>query len=364
MERREAVIGIGTALPPHAVTREDLEALLAPALGGGPEAERRVRALVRRSRVEVRHSCLPDFAAGASSSLRRRDGPGTAARMDLYRAHAPSLAIRACERALRASGADPREVTHLVVVSSTGHASPGLDAVLIDPLGLPRDVKRTVVGFMGCEGVFAALRIARSACAERPDARVLIACVELCSIHLRVDAEPSSLFAATLFGDGASAMVIAKADVVPEALLYLGADDRRSAEPSLDRAGWEIGDDGIRFSLPASPPKLPQAELRAFLAALGSTPDGAQLEALCVQPAESWLLDAVTDALGLTATTTASSREVMRRVGSVVSATLGFVLEREIERTEPGATGSILGHRPGAAMEGWLFERGSARPVG
>jgi predicted naringenin-chalcone synthase len=216
---------------------------------------------------------------------------------------------------------------------------------------------------MGCEGVFAALRIARSACAESPQARVLIACVELCTIHFHQDSERSSFVATALFGDGASALLVASAAAVPDALLYLGADARRAADPELDRAGWEIGDDGLRFLLPGSPPKLSRTELQSFLAALPDARGEQTPSSVCVQPAEAWMLDAVEHALDLPALAIASSRDVMREVGSVVSATLGFVLEREVARTEPGARGVILGHRPGFAMEGWRFERGNAQPA-
>src|SRR5262249_54934720 len=79
-------------------------------------------------------------------------GPTTGQRMQHYTELAPPLAVAASADALRRSGLDAAELTHLVTVSCTGFVAPGLDVALIRGLGLRPTIERTHVGYMGCHG--------------------------------------------------------------------------------------------------------------------------------------------------------------------------------------------------------------------
>src|SRR5207249_11937426 len=67
-------------------------------------------------------------------------GPTTGQRMRLYAEDAGPLALRASRRALEQARLRPAEVTHLVTVSCTGFAAPGVDLALIRGLGLAATV--------------------------------------------------------------------------------------------------------------------------------------------------------------------------------------------------------------------------------
>src|SRR5439155_17385182 len=120
---------------------------------------------------------------------------------------APKLALEASGRALAAADVRPEEITHLVTVSCTGFAAPGVDFELIRGLGLPATTERAHVGFMGCHGALNGLRVARGFAAE-PGAAVLLCAVELCSIHYHYGWDPKRVVANALFADGAGAAVI------------------------------------------------------------------------------------------------------------------------------------------------------------
>jgi predicted naringenin-chalcone synthase len=111
-------------------------------------------------------------------------------------------------RALDASETDADEITHVVAVSCTGFFAPGLDIELVKRLGLPASTERTFVGFMGCYAAFNALRVAHSFCQSQPDARVLVVCTELCTLHFQIDDTLESVIVNSLFSDGAAATVL------------------------------------------------------------------------------------------------------------------------------------------------------------
>ena len=89
----------------------------------------------------------------------------------------------------------PDEIDQLVTVSCTGFSAPGVDIGLVESLGLKRDVSRTHVGFMGCHGALNGLRVAAALSHASPASKVLLCCVELCSIHHQYAADPQQVVA-------------------------------------------------------------------------------------------------------------------------------------------------------------------------
>ena len=102
--------------------------------------------------------------------------------MRVYAEEAAPLAVRAARAAVAEFGFAAGSFTHLVTVSCTGFAAPGIDLALVRGLGLRPTVERTHVGFMGCHGALNGLRVAGAFAGADPAARVLLCAVELCSI--------------------------------------------------------------------------------------------------------------------------------------------------------------------------------------
>src|SRR5690606_28944100 len=142
--------------------------------------------------------------------------------MRRYAAEASALALAAGRAALDRAVMDGQSVSHIITVSCTGFAAPGLDAALIRELELPATCARTHVGFMGGHGAFTARRVAAACYACDPSARVLLCAAELCSLHSRHSLGADAVVANALSGDGAAAAVLAH-DASPQ--------DRPSARP-------------------------------------------------------------------------------------------------------------------------------------
>jgi predicted naringenin-chalcone synthase len=355
-----AILGLGSALAAYSSRQMDLLSALSPAPEVGSARERLARRLFRNARIEERRFCIPDFRAGAAPTLYRASRTGARRRMEVYRREAPPLAASACERALKSARVAADEITHLVVVTCTGIFVPGPDVELVGRLGLRTDVERTLVTFMGCSGAFHGLRVARRAALE-PDARVLLVCVELCSLHQREEAAVGSLVAQSIFADGAAAVVLGAPDGSCAPILELG-QARTHLQPGTRGAlTWELHDDGFAIHLAPELPAIVGRNVAGFVAPLLEGVEPANTLAWLVHPGGAAILRAVERALGLEHDDLASAWSVLRRLGNTSSAAILYVLEEALLDLPPGREGVMLGFGPGLTFEALRFRRGAGR---
>ena len=357
------IVALGTALPSFGYAQADVKALMRRWIGGERRTERTLDRVYAGSGIDRRWSVLPDFAdeaANGSSSeidVRSRAGgengvlnatraglfvadgrfcrPTTGARNARYGACAPPLLERAARRALAAAPASLRErVTHVVTVSCTGFQAPGVDDHLVRALALPATTERYHLGFMGCYAAFPALRMARAFCLADPTAVVLVASVELCTLHLDPSREVDSILATSVFADGAAAALVtaAAAPDAPEDTLQL---ELLASATTLTQGGkqdmaWTIGDHGFEMVLTSYVPRVLEAEAEVALAPLLRA--GAvgldEIDAWAVHPGGRAILDKLQTGLHLPPTALAASREVLASAGNMSSASVLFVLQR------------------------------------
>ena len=276
--------------------------------------------------------------------------PGTGERMRVYAQAAPALALTAIEDL--AAQVELGRITHLVVASCTGFVAPGIDQIVAARLGLPADVERLLVGFMGCYAAVAALRSARHIVRSEPHARVLVVTVELCTLHMQADTAPEPLLAQLQFGDGAAAALVTAdpAGLAIERPFALALPD------SAELIRWDITDRGFVMHLGGAVPGRIGSALNdpAVVAGLlnGEAPEA--IDGWAVHAGGRSILDAVEGALGLGADALSVSRGVLADVGNVSSATLMFVLQRMLAgpRVDKGVA---LAFGPGLAAEGFGF---------
>jgi len=365
-----AILGIGTALPRTPVTREEsvrlatrisarhtTDADVLPALYEHTTIRTRHlafdRAVVDDILGSTRHTDSPFLPAKDSDHL----GPSTAQRMEHYAREAPLLALEAAGRALEQSRVRPTELTHLVTVSCTGMAAPGVDYQLVRGLGLPTTVERTNIGFMGCHGALNGLRVARGLAAAQPDARILLVCVELCSIHYHYQWDPKRVVASSLFADGAASLVGILADHRATDVWKATATGCCLFGDSDSAMTWKIGDHGFEMTLSSQVPKLIAQNLRPWLETWLANQDleVKGVASWAVHPGGPRILSAVEEALGLDAAATADSRAVLADYGNMSSPTILFILER-MRRRQAARPCVAIGFGPGLTAEAILFQ--------
>jgi predicted naringenin-chalcone synthase len=350
---RVALIGIGTATPAHTLAQADASAL-ALSFSRDPDDAKIIRALYRRAGVQSRGSVIAEDQGRIDTYNPDREVPTTAQRMRLYEQHACNLAFRACEQALQRAQADARTITHLVTVSCTGFSAPGIDLGLIDQLGLDPAIRRTHVGYMGCHGAINALAIARAFAGSDPNARVLICCVELCTLHFDHAPDAQGHVANALFADGAGAAVVTATESAGTRITDTGSI---VIPNSGDMMSWNIGDSGFRMHLSPSVPttlaKHIPPWLDDWLSRTGHTV--AAISSWAVHPGGPRVLSSLSDALGLGSAALTVSRKVLAEHGNMSSATLLFILQNLLDDQCPmPLLAAAFG--PGLAGEVMLLE--------
>lgn len=344
---------IATAAPDNEVHDVFLR-FAASRLADDPKRLAAFRRMAERGGIEARYSCItpaadPDGdAVDADGRFRRGAFPGTAERMDLYQDWAPALAERAVAGLDLGDGA--RRITHLIVATCTGFSAPGLDIEIVLRCGLRPSVERTMIGFMGCYAGVSALKLARHVVRGDPDARVLVVCAELCTLHLKDTADLETLLSFCLWGDGAAAALVTAEPVG----LRLDAFNAVLAADQRDLMSWSVRNDGFDMVLSGQVPAAVRGQLAHHReTVLGGAAPG-DIDLWAVHPGGRSVLDAVERALDLAPEALAPSREVLRRCGNMSSATILFVLA-DMLGAPAGRAGCGMAFGPGLTAETFLF---------
>jgi predicted naringenin-chalcone synthase len=343
------VNAIGTATPVNEV--HGLFASYVPRLIQSDRERRLFDRMVQRCGIEQRYSVLAPGGSGQldDAGLYRHGAfADTAARMRVYQERAADLAF---EAAIDLGDELNNGVTHLLLVSCTGFAAPGVDLELIERLALGRGIERTVVGFMGCHAAINALRLAGHIVRSEPQARVLVVCLELCTLHLQETSNLEQLLAFLIFADGCAAALVTRE---PRGLA-LGASTTAIAPEAADQITWHIGSSGFDMTLSGSVPSTLGAVLPARIRSILQGRQPGEIVHWAVHPGGRSVLDAVQHALDLDPQALATSRDVLRRYGNMSSATVLFVLKAMLEGGVGGA-GCAMAFGPGLALESVLFE--------
>lgn len=273
--------------------------------------------------------------------------PDTSARMRMYEAHGPTLAVDAVEKLL--DGEDRSRISHVIVTSCTGLSAPGIDLELIQRCGLRPDVERTMVGFMGCYAAINGLKLARHIVRSDPDARVLAVNLELCSLHLHQTDDLEEILSFLLFADGCAAALISAEPrgVAMEGFKSLLVPDTR------ELIRWNIRGQGFDMVLSGG---VPGAIRTALTEVRHDIFDGANdIDLWAVHPGGRTVLDAVEQAFALEPEKLSASRGVLHDFGNMSSGTVMFVLDRIMRGAQPGQRGAAMSFGPGLVAETMTF---------
>jgi len=359
--RAPRLAALATALPGEVVRQEDARRLVTALFQDQlADEDQRLFAVFENTGIEKRHICMPLEWYAADHDFGERN--------TLYIEHALALASRAIRDVLARASLEPGDVDHLVFVSSTGLATPSLDARLANALGLRGDVRRTPIWGLGCAGGAAGLARARDFALADPGARVLLVSLELCSLTFqRREVTRRNLVATSLFSDGAAAALVLGAQArdparaagggaarAGRALLLLAAHSTLWPD-TLDVMGWEVDAGGLHVVFSRDIPSIVRDWVRpnldAFLAAHGL--DLKTLTHVVAHPGGPKVLAAYAEALGLPLAAFRHAAAVLRESGNMSSPTCLFVLERALAAGDirAGDSAILAALGPGFASE-------------
>ena len=342
---------VGRALPPHFADQETLIAAFREAWSGAHFNVERLEELHRAVQVSGRYLALPIEAYKSLTSFARRNEEWTKVAVDLGEA--------AVREALRCADLSPEDVDHLFFVSTTGIATPSIDARLVNRLELRADVRRSPLFGLGCAGGVAGIARASDVLRAYPNGVTVMLSVELCSLTLqREDFSIPNIISSGLFGDGAAAVLCTGG-------AHHTTRNRRGPRilatdsvfyPGTERVmGWDIVDTGFKIILSAKVPQVVREHVRqdveAFLAAHGL--DRSRIRHWIAHTGGPRVLQAFEETLELPAGALDRSWRSLRETGNLSSASVLFVLGELLDSgdAKKGDLGLLMAMGPGFCSE-------------
>lgn len=318
------LLAIATATPPHVIDQDEAAERTVDAFGGKVFRADDIRSLFANTGIRTRRAVRPPDWLAAPRPWEERNA--------VYLEEAEALWLVAARTALERAGVEPGAVGAVVTVSSTGIATPSLEARCGPMLGLPPGALRTPVFGLGCGGGVSGLSLAARLAQARPGSAVLLVVVELCTLSVRPgEATKANVVATALFGDGAAACVLCAGEGEGP---QVGAVGEHTWPGTLDIMGWRVDPAGLGVVLDANLPKFVEhsfAEAAARYADSGG-PSPDRVDRFVCHPGGARVLPALEAALGLGEGALDVERAVLAEFGNMSAPTVFFVLERVLAR--------------------------------
>ena len=340
------IVSAASAFPEHYYSQEMLLEALQEYWGDRIENPNVLRRLHRHVSVDGRYLSLPK-----EEYLQMRTW-GEANHHWIRTAK--ELGEKAIRGALADAGLHVRNLGAFFFASVTGISSPSIDALLINQMGLCRNIRRVPIFGLGCVAGAAAISRAADYVRAYPDQFAVILSVELCSLTLQQeDISIANIISSGLFGDGAAAVLVSGAERTADGPEILAT--RSVFYPNSEHVmGWDISEKGFRIVLSREVPEVVEQHLAsdvdAFLEEQGLS--RSDIGAWVLHTGGPRVLEATAAALELPDGALSASWDCLRRTGNLSSASVLHVLRDTIaKRPEAGSPGVMMAMGPGFCSE-------------
>ncbi len=316
------IVGVQSNPPPFRITQDEVQAFAKQFFGGRLKGLERMLASFSNAEIDSRNLCVPISWFTEPKTLEEKN--------NTYIKQSVELSSVAITNLLQRFDLQPRDIDFLIFVSSTGLATPSIDARLIGKLGFRPNTKRIPIWGLGCGGGAMGIAHVNDILRGNPKAKALLVNVELCSLTFQFsDFSKSNLIATALFSDGVTAALFAGADSELPGLSILAGGTTLWPD-SLDVMGWNLQNDGMQVVLSQSIPTIVKEKMNSclveFLAKRQLKLD--DIDHFIIHPGGKKVLEAYTEALGKPASAFALSADIIREFGNCSSATVMLALER------------------------------------
>ncbi|HYM93759.1 MAG TPA: type III polyketide synthase, partial [Chitinophagaceae bacterium] len=254
------IISIGTALPSHRHKQNNILQFMQRVYALPETENRKLKFLYHQSGIETRYSVVPDYSNNITDwkfypqSENLEPFPSLEKRMAWFNKYAAPLSAEAINNCVD-NFISEKEITHLITVSCTGMSAPGLDLQIMELLNLPKNLYRTSINFMGCYAAIHGLKMADAICQNDENAKVVIVCTELCTLHFQRAASTDSITSGLLFGDGSAAALVVNDHYPGSGLRLEGFYSEIITRGKTDMA-WELSSSGFLMTLSGYIPQL------------------------------------------------------------------------------------------------------------
>lgn len=350
MDNTPTVAAVAVEFPPHQYNQAEVMTALTDF--AGPEFAR----FAASSGVTTRQLALPLSRYSKLSGFTEAN--------DAYLDIALDLSEQALLSALDEAEIVPAEIDVVFSTTVTGLAVPSLEARLMTRMGLRPDVKRVPLFGLGCVAGAAGLARVHDYLRGFPNHVAALLAVELCSLTVqRQDHSIGNMVAASLFGDGAGAVIAtgaARASAGSKPGPKLLETRSRTYPDTEEILGWDIGSDGFRIVLSVEIATVVEKylgdDVRDFLADHGLVTE--DISTWIVHAAGPKVINAVESVLDLPPDALDRTWNSLREHGNLSSVSVLDILhDTEVDPPEPDSLGLMIAMGPGFSAElvllGW-----------
>jgi predicted naringenin-chalcone synthase len=320
------ISAIETAVPAYQYHQNELAAFFQNT-AENITIKRKMNMVAHKSGIQTRYSVLDDFGKQPSDftffekNWDLSPPVSLSKRMEIYKTNALQLSLSAIRKIANFESIKS-SITHIVTVTCTGLFAPGLDIELIQALDLSPKTKRSSINFMGCNAAIIALNQANSICNSQANAKVLVVCIELCTIHIQNSFTDDYLLSNSLFSDGsAAAIVSSKPQNLHEyADLAITSFDSLIIHEGQNDMAWQLSENGFLMSLSAYISNLINGNISKMLSELNIQKD--KLHYWAIHPGGKKILDDFAKVFDLKNNELASAYHVLKNYGNMSSPTI------------------------------------------
>lgn len=357
-----SIVSVSTFRPPNIVEQKQTAEFARELFKDDFQDIERLLAVFQNGQIQKRHFAMPLKWFEKDHSLQERN--------DLYIKKAVDYGIEVISRCLdndrfltHSLPAD--EVEAIFFISSSGVATPSIEARIMNHLPFSDHTKRIPIWGLGCAGGAAGISRAYEYCLAFPKAKVLVLSVELCSLTFqRNDRSKSNLIGTSLFADGAACLLMAGDDSgiktkkpVPSVL----TTESKLLPDSEEVMGWDLKDSGFHVVFSRDIPMLIRNWLGQFVNTFLENQKLSieEIAHFVAHPGGKKVLDAYESTLQLSKGKTSHSRAVLSEFGNMSSPTILYVLERfMMDEMKKGDYGLMAALGPGFSGELVLLQWG------
>jgi predicted naringenin-chalcone synthase len=357
------IISIATAVPQYKHNQLDILQFMKTVFNQSDDENRKLQFLYKTAGIQNRYSVINDYGKPLnewtffSASEEKDNFPSVEKRMQVYSESAATLCVTAINDCIQ-NKIIATEITHLITVSCTGMSAPGLDLQITELMGLPKNINRTSINFMGCYAAIHALKMADGILATDATANVVIVCVEFCTLHFQKEYTIDNITASLLFGDGCAAILLQNNSSNFKGLVLQNFYSEIALKGKKDMA-WELSSTGFLMTLSSYVSNLIEEDFEQLLtnALKNAQLNKNDITHWCIHPGGKKIVQAVEKSIQLQKSDLQYAYDVLNDYGNMSSPTILFVLKKQLDElmaTDTKATlfGAAFG--PGITMETFI----------
>lgn len=326
--------GLSTALPPHCLTQSEVQKRAAIIFGQKyPQFDRLSKSFTTAG-IDKRYSVVPIDWFSETHGWKDRN--------EAFISGAKAMFIDAANAALLDAGWSGSEVDCVITVSSTGIATPTIDAQVFSEMGFRDDIMRVPIFGLGCAGGVSGLSVAQSVACARAGAKVLLVVIEACSLSFRADRlQKADIIAAVLFGDGSAAACICSNMPKGKPAVTLGVGHQKMWPDTLGIMGWDVDETGFGVVFDRSIPAFVSTEFSVATsgALKAANLNHDQIDRYVCHPGGAKVVTAIEGALHLEQGSLDAERQTLRDTGNMSAPTVMFVMKSVLAA---GHTGQMM----------------------